>query len=78
MIETRAEQIYCEYKGKVTSYVSGKVSNPHDVEDLVSIVFEKVLKILDILEIFYFLLLLSYLLLFVLHYNKLLFFCILI
>lgn len=44
MIETRTEQIYCEYKGKVTSYVSGKVSNPHDVEDLVSIVFEKVLK----------------------------------
>lgn len=44
MIETRTEQIYCEYKGKVTGYVSGKVSNPQDVEDLVSIVFEKVLK----------------------------------
>ena len=47
MKEMNAEQIYSEYKEKVTHYISGKVSNSHDMEDLVSKVFEKVLKGLE-------------------------------
>ena len=43
MKEMNAEQIYSEYKEKVTHYISGKVSNSHDMEDLVSKVFEKAL-----------------------------------
>lgn len=36
------EQIYLDYKEKVTRYISGKVPDPHTVEDLVSGVFVKV------------------------------------
>lgn len=36
------EQIYLDYKEKVTRYISGKVPDPHTVEDLVSGVFLKV------------------------------------
>lgn len=35
------EQIYLDYKEKVTRYISGKVPDPHMVEDLVSGVFVK-------------------------------------
>ncbi len=35
------EQIYLDYKDKVTRYISGKVPDPHTVEDLVSFVFVK-------------------------------------
>ena len=36
------EQLYAEFFPKVSAYVGGKVDNPHDAEDLVSQVFEKV------------------------------------
>ena len=42
-----AEQIYKEYQPKVRAYVRGKIQDPHDVEDLVSAVFVKVVKKLD-------------------------------
>ena len=42
-----AEQIYKEYQPKVRAYVRGKIQDPHDVEDLVSVVFMKVVKKLD-------------------------------
>lgn len=42
----RQERIYIEFKGKVTRYVRGKISNEHDAEDIVSDVFVKVFKAL--------------------------------
>lgn len=39
---TDAERLYAEFFPKVSAYVGGKVDNPHDAEDLVSQVFEKV------------------------------------
>lgn len=36
------EDVYIEYCEKVRRYITGKISNPHDVEDLVSCVFLKV------------------------------------
>lgn len=42
-----AEQVYREYQPKVRAYVSGKIQEPHDVEDLVSAVFMKVVQKLD-------------------------------
>ena len=42
-----AEQIYKEYQPKVHAYVRGKIQDPHDVEDLVSAVFMKVVQKLD-------------------------------
>ena len=43
----RAEQIYTDYRPKVSAYVWGWVRNPHDVEDLVSAVFLKVVQKLN-------------------------------
>lgn len=45
-IMKRQERIYIEFKGKVTRYVRGKISNEHDAEDVVSDVFVKVFKAL--------------------------------
>ena len=39
---TATEDIYLAYHDKVSAYIRGKVDNPHDAEDLVSQVFEKV------------------------------------
>ncbi len=36
------EQIYSEYHHKVSCYVSGKIHNPHDSEDVISTVFLKI------------------------------------
>jgi len=44
---TNAEQIYLQYHDKVRAYVRGKVQDPHDVEDLVSAVFMKIVQKLD-------------------------------
>ena len=44
---TNAEQIYLQYHDKVRAYVRGKIQDPHDVEDLVSAVFMKVVQKLD-------------------------------
>ena len=43
-LKRRQESVYIEYKDKVTGYVRGKISNPHEAEDIVSDVFMKVLK----------------------------------
>lgn len=40
--EIAEEKIYLEYCEKVTHYISSRISNPHEVEDLVSTVFLKV------------------------------------
>ncbi len=42
-----AGQIYEEFQTKVRAYVRGKIQDPHDVEDLVSAVFMKVVQKLD-------------------------------
>ena len=42
-----AEQIYLQYHDKVRAYVRGKVRDPHDVEDLVSAMFMKIVQKLD-------------------------------
>ena len=42
-----AEQIYLQYHDKVRAYVCGKIQDPHDVEDLVSAVFMKIVQKLD-------------------------------
>ena len=44
---TNAEQIYLQYHDKVRAYVRGKVQDPHDVENLVSAVFMKIVQKLD-------------------------------
>ena len=44
---TNAEQIYLQYHDKVRAYVRGKIQDPHDVEDLVSAVFTKIVQKLD-------------------------------
>ena len=44
---TSAEQIYLQYHDKVRAYVRGKIQDPHDVEDLVSAVFMKIVQKLD-------------------------------
>lgn len=44
---TNAEQIYLQYHDKVRAYVRGKVQDTHDVEDLVSAVFMKIVQKLD-------------------------------
>ena len=44
---TNAEQIYLQYHDKVQAYVRGKIQDPHDVEDLVSAVFMKIVQKLD-------------------------------
>lgn len=36
------DQIYTEYLTKITGYIRSKISNSHDVEDLVSCVFLKI------------------------------------
>lgn len=43
MSQNQIEQIYMEYKGKIFAYVSGKVSNRQDAEDIVSSVFVSVI-----------------------------------
>ncbi|HJC23899.1 MAG TPA: RNA polymerase sigma factor [Candidatus Eisenbergiella merdavium] len=45
--EEKKKRIYEEYQEKVRRYISGKVQNPHDAEDLVSCVFVKVYQKLD-------------------------------
>lgn len=42
-----AEQIYLQYHDKVRAYVRGKNQDPHDVEDIVSAVFMKIVQKLD-------------------------------
>ncbi len=42
-----AEQVYLQYHDKVRAYVRGKVSNPHDAEELVSAVFLKIVQKMD-------------------------------
>ena len=42
-----AELIYTEYAAKVRAYVRSKIQDPHEVEDLVSVVFLKVVQKLD-------------------------------
>lgn len=42
-----ADQIYTDFFPKVSAYVRGKVSNPHDAEELVSAVFLKIVQKLD-------------------------------
>ena len=42
-----AEQIYLQYHDKVRAYVRGKIQDSHDVEDLVSAVFMKIVQKLD-------------------------------
>lgn len=42
-----AEQIFLQYHDKVRAYVRGKIQDPHDVEDLVSAVFMKIVQKLD-------------------------------
>ena len=42
-----AEQIYLQYHDKVRAYVRGIIQDPHDVEDLVSAVFMKIVQKLD-------------------------------
>ena len=42
-----AEQISLQYHDKVRAYVRGKVRDPHDVEDLVSAMFMKIVQKLD-------------------------------
>lgn len=42
-----AEQIYLQYHDKIRAYVRGKIQDPHDVEDLVSAVFMKIVQKLD-------------------------------
>ena len=44
---TSAEQIYLQYHDKVRAYVRRKIQDPHDVEDLVSAVFMKIVQKLD-------------------------------
>ena len=44
---TNAEQIYLQYHDKIRAYVRGKIQDPHDVEDLVSAVFMKIVQKLD-------------------------------
>ena len=44
---TNAEQIYLQYHDKVRAYVRGKIQDSHDVEDLVSAVFMKIVQKLD-------------------------------
>ncbi len=44
---TNAEQIYLQYHDKVRAYVRSKIQDPHDVEDLVSAVFMKIVQKLD-------------------------------
>ena len=39
-----AEQIYLQYHDKVRAYVRGKIQDSHDVEDLVSAVFMKIVQ----------------------------------
>ena len=41
-LSKKQERIYIEFKNRVTGYVRGKISNVHDVEDIVSDVFENV------------------------------------
>ena len=36
------ERVYLDYRDKVRRYISGKVRNIHDIEDLTSDVFVKV------------------------------------
>lgn len=40
--EKEKEQIYLEYRDKVYAYIRGKVADPHETEDLLSVVFLKV------------------------------------
>lgn len=42
-----AEQVYAGFYPKVAAYVRGKISNPHDAEELVSTVFLKAVQKLD-------------------------------
>lgn len=45
--EEEKNKIYIDYRQKVTRYVTGKIPNPQDAEDLVSCVFMKVFQKLD-------------------------------
>ncbi len=40
--EEDRNMVYVEYRGKVMRYISGRIPNPQDAEDLVSCVFMKV------------------------------------
>ena len=42
-----ADSVYQEFYPRVSAYVRGKVSNPHDAEELVSAVFLKIVQKLD-------------------------------
>lgn len=39
-----AQQVYADFYPKVRAYVRGKIQDPHEAEDLVSVVFLKVMK----------------------------------
>ncbi len=47
MTELQKEEIYVNYKNKVEGYVSAKITDKHDVEDVVSAVFVKVCHNID-------------------------------
>lgn len=47
MTKLETEKIYTEYKEKVERYISGKITDKHDAEDLVSSVFLKVYHNID-------------------------------
>lgn len=47
MATLNPEQIYAEYSGKVMGYIRARIRNTADAEDLLSEVFEKILRKLD-------------------------------
>ena len=47
MTELQKEEIYVNYKTKVEGYISSKINDKHDVEDVVSSVFVKVYHNID-------------------------------
>ena len=47
MTELQKEEIYVNYKSKVEGYISARISDKHDVEDVVSSVFVKVYHNID-------------------------------
>lgn len=48
--EENRNMIYTDYHDKVMRYISGKVSNPQDVEDLTSCFFVKIYRKLDFFD----------------------------
>ena len=47
MTELQKEEIYVNYKPKVEGYISSRISDNHDVEDVVSSVFVKIYHNID-------------------------------